>query len=233
MRCGCTPPWNYLDICYWVLITTVCKCHFDKGPSKRLQHPFDFVEWQCWKRLPFSFDIVETCWKDVESMLKEFKSLQTLLQHLSTFLLFSGMFGMLKRSWSHLPRSFNIVEQAHVQLRTRNRGHHGCKDGSKARQYCVWLIVRAYLSFEEITLFPPRTCFRVIPCSLKLSIRWKSAWIIRIISWVIFRCVFDPQFLDDVVKYPLLSRLVIHRLVFPPPSFFILIIPNFESYKNC
>ena len=50
-----------------------------KGPSKRpqhlLQHRFDFVEWQCWKRLPPPFDIVETCWKDVESMLKEFKSL--------------------------------------------------------------------------------------------------------------------------------------------------------------
>ena len=84
--------------------------------------------------------VVETCWKDVESMLKEFKSL-----------LFSKMFGMLKQGWSHLPRSFNIVEQAHAQLRRRNHGHHGCKDGSKARQFCVWLIVRATLSLGEIT----------------------------------------------------------------------------------
>ena len=41
---------------------------FAWGPSKQLQHllqhPFDFVEWQCWKRLPPSFNIVVTCWKD-------------------------------------------------------------------------------------------------------------------------------------------------------------------------
>ena len=108
--------------------------------------------------------VVETCWKDVESMLKEFKSV-----------LFAKMFGMLTRGWSHLPRSFNIVEKAHAQLRRRNHGHHGCKGGSKARQFCVWLIVRANLSLGEITLFPPRTCLRVISCSMKLSIRWKTA----------------------------------------------------------
>ena len=62
------------------------------------------------------------------------------------------------------PHALNIVEQAHAQLRRRNHGHHGRKDGSKARQFCVWLIVRAYLSFGEITLFPPRTSLRVISC---------------------------------------------------------------------
>ena len=65
-----------------------------------------------------------------------------------------------------LARSFNIVDQAHAQLRRRNHGHHGCKDGNKARQFCVWLIVRANLSFGEITLFPPKTCLRVISYSM-------------------------------------------------------------------
>ena len=99
-------------------------------------------------------------------MLKELKAFKLCFNIHSTFLLFSKMFGMLKRSLSHLPRSFNIVEQAHAQLRRRNRGHHGCKDGNKASQFFVWLIVRANLSFGEITLFPPRTCLRVISCSM-------------------------------------------------------------------
>ena len=111
---------------------------------------------------------LSTLLKRVERMLnrcwKSLKAFKLCFNIHSTFLLFSKMFGMLKRSWSHLPRSFNIVEQAHAQLRRRNQGHHGCKDGSKARQFCVWLVVRAYLSFGEITLFPPRTCLRVISC---------------------------------------------------------------------
>ena len=111
-----------------------------------------------------------TLFKRVERMLnrcwKSLKAFKLCFNILSTFLLFSGMFGMLKRSWSHLPRSFNTVEQAHAQLRRRNHGHHGCKDDSKAKQLCERLIVRANLSFGEITLFPLRTCFRVISCSM-------------------------------------------------------------------
>ena len=113
---------------------------------------------------------LSTLLKRVERMLnrcsKSLKAFKFCFNILSTFLLFSGMFGMLKRSWSHLPHSFNIDEQAHAQLRRRKHGHNGCKDGSKARQFCVWLIVRANLSFGEITFFPPRTCFRVISCSM-------------------------------------------------------------------
>ena len=49
------------------------------GPSKRLQHllqhPFDFVECQCWKPLPPLSTVLKRCWNDVESMLKEVKSL--------------------------------------------------------------------------------------------------------------------------------------------------------------
>ena len=32
-----------------------------------------------------------------------------------------------------------LVEQVHAQLRKRNYGHHGCKDGSNAKQFCAWL----------------------------------------------------------------------------------------------
>ena len=49
--------------------------------------------------------------------------------------------------------SFNIVEQAHAQLRRRNHGHHACKDGSKVRQFFVWPIVRANLSFRCSSVF--------------------------------------------------------------------------------
>ena len=103
--------------------------------------------------------MLNRCWKS----LKAFKLCFNIR---STFLLFSKMFGMLKWSWTHLPRSLNIVEQAHAPLRRRNHGHHGWKDGCKARQFCVWLIGRANLSFGEITLFPPRTCLQVISCSM-------------------------------------------------------------------
>ena len=128
-----------------------------------------------------------------------------------------------------MPRSFNIVEQAHAQLRRRNQGHHGCKDGSKARQFCVWLIVRACLSFGEITLFPPRTCLRVISClmySLKSGMTHSH-------HVFIFRRVFDRQFLYDVVEIaPFISCSdPLPCLSFP--TFFILMIKNFESYKNC
>ena len=102
----------------------------------------------------------------LKQSLKAFKLFQHRFNILSTFLLFSKMFGMLKRNWSHLPHSFNIVDQAHAQLRRRNHGHHRWKDGNKARQFCMWLVVRANLSFGEITLFPQRTCLRVISCSL-------------------------------------------------------------------
>ena len=75
--------------CTWKIMCVVIASTFigrylasmspSKGPSKGLQHllehPFDFIEWQCWKRLPPPFQHVETCWKDVEWMLKEFKSL--------------------------------------------------------------------------------------------------------------------------------------------------------------
>ena len=106
---------------------------------------------------------LSTLLKRVERMLnrcwKSLKAFKLCFNIHSTFLLFSKMFGMLKRSWNHLPRSFNIVDQAHAQLRRRNHGHHGWKDGNKARQFCEWLIVRANLSFGETTLFPPRTCY--------------------------------------------------------------------------
>ena len=98
---------------------------------------------------------LSTLLKRVERMLnrcrKSLRAFKLCLNIRSTFLLFSGMFGVLKLSWSHLPRSFNIVEQAHAQLRRRSHVHHGCKDGSKAKYFCVWLIVRANLSFGEIT----------------------------------------------------------------------------------
>ena len=84
--------------------------------------------------------MLNRCWKSLKAFKLSFNI------H-STFLLFFKMFGMLKRSWSHLPRSFNIVEQAYAQLRRRNHSHVGCKDASKARQFCVWLIVRAGLIF--------------------------------------------------------------------------------------
>ena len=130
-----------------------------KGPSKRLQHllqhPFDFVEWQCWKLLPPPFRHVETCWNVLKRswMLKEFKAFKLCFNIRSTFLLVSGMFGMLKRSWSRLPCSFNIVEQVHAQLRRRNHGHHGCKDGSNAKQFCAWLwYFWAMVSFDQLIL---------------------------------------------------------------------------------
>ena len=72
--------------------------------------------------------------------LKSLKAFKLCFNIRSTFLLFSGMFGMVKRSWSRLPCSFNIVEQAHAQLRKRNHGHHGCKDGSNAKQFCVAVV---------------------------------------------------------------------------------------------
>ena len=91
----------------------------------------------------------------------EFKAFKLCFNIHSTFLLFSKMFEMLKRSLSHLPRSFNIVDQAQAQsqVRRRNHGYHGWKDGNKARQFCVWLIVRANLSFGEITLTPTKDLF--------------------------------------------------------------------------
>ena len=87
----------------------------------------------CWNVLKRVEAKLNQCWKS----LKAFKLCFNIR---STFLLFSGMFGMLKRSWSRLPCSFNIVEQAHAQLRKRNHGHHGCKDGSNAKQFCVAVV---------------------------------------------------------------------------------------------
>ena len=130
-----------------------------------------------------------------------------------------------------MPRSFNIVDQTHAQLRRRNHGHNGWKDGNKARQFSVWLIVRANLSFGEITLFPPRTYLRVIlfdvaQYSLKVGMTHSD-------HVFIFRRVFDRQFLHDVVE---ISSFIPSSDPLPclsPPAFFILMIQNFESYKNC
>ena len=65
--------------------------------------------------------------KRVETMLnrcwKSLKAFQLCFNTHSRFLLYSGMFGMLKRSWSRLPLSFNIVERVHAQLRRRSHGH--------------------------------------------------------------------------------------------------------------
>ena len=65
--------------------------------------------------------------KRVETMLnrcwKSLKAFKLCFNIHSTFLLCSGMFGMLKRSWSRLPCSFNIVEQAHAHWRRRSHGH--------------------------------------------------------------------------------------------------------------
>ena len=117
-----------------------------------------------------------------------------------------------------MPRSFNIVEQAHAQLRRRNRGYDN---------FFVWLIVRANLSFGEITLFPPRTCLRVISCSMLENGMIHSH---HVFTW---RRVFDREIFHDVVE---IARFIPSSDPWPcfsPPAFFILMIQNFESYKNC
>ena len=71
--------------------------------------------------------------------------------------------------------------------------------GQEPVRLLVWLIiVRANLSFGEITLFPPRTCLRVIlfdvaQYSLKNGMTHSH-------HVFIFRRVFDRQFLHDVVE---------------------------------
>ena len=91
-----------------------------------------------------------TLLKRVERMLnrcrKSLKAFKICFNIHSTFLLFSKMFGMLKRSWSHLPRCFNIVEQAHAQLR-RNLGHHGWKQDNFV---CGLLSGLIFLSEEKL-----------------------------------------------------------------------------------
>ena len=87
--------------------------------------------------------MLNRCWKSLKAFKLSFNI------H-STFRLLSGMFGMLKRNWSHLPRSFNIVEQAHAQLRRGNHGHHGCKDDSKAKQSCTWLWYVQATAFKSV-----------------------------------------------------------------------------------
>ena len=109
------------------------------------------------------------------------------------------MFGMLKRSWSHLPRSFNIVEQAHAQLRRRSRGHHGCKDGNKARQFFVWLIVRANLSFGDFIptkdLFTSKILFDVAQHSLEDGMTHSHLHIAPCLrSRVLSRCCWNSPF---------------------------------------
>ena len=135
-----------------------------------------------------------------------------------------------------MPRSFNIVEQAYAQLRRRNHGHHGCKDASKARQYCVWLIVTANLCFFRRNnfiltkdLFTSNILFNVAQYSLKDGMTHSHGVFIVFI----FRRVFDRQFLQDVVEIaPFIpSSDSLPCLSFP--AFFILMIQNFESYKNC
>ena len=131
-----------------------------------------------------------------------------------------------------MPLSFNIVQQAHAQLRRRNHGHHGWKDGSKARQFCMWLIVRANLSFGKITLFPSRTLtssnilFDVPQYSLKNGMTHSH-------HVFIFRRVFDRQFLHDVVEIVPFIPSSDPLPCLSPPASFILMIQNFESYKNC
>ena len=129
-----------------------------------------------------------------------------------------------------MPRSFNIVDQDHAQLRRRNHGHHGWKDGNKARQFCVWPIVRANLFFGETTLFPPRSCLRVILCdvaqySLKIGMTHSH-------HVFIFRRVFDRQFVQDVVKISSFISSYDPLSCLSPPAFFILMIQNFQSYKK-
>ena len=82
---------------------------------------------------------LSTVLKGVETMLnrcwKSLKAFKLRFNIRSTFLLFSGMFGMLKRSWSRLPRSFNIVEQAHeVTMVTMD-----AKTEAKQNNFVYWL----------------------------------------------------------------------------------------------
>ena len=79
---------------------------------KALAIPFQ-PSWNVSKRVE---TMLNRCWKSL-------KAFQLCFNIHSTFLFYSGIFGMLKRSWSRLPCSFNIVEQAHAQLRRRNHGH--------------------------------------------------------------------------------------------------------------
>ena len=172
---------------------------------------------------------LSTLLKRVERMLnrcsKSLKAFKLSFNMLSTFLLFSGMFGMLKRSWRHLPRSFNIVDQVHAQLRRRNHGHHGWKDGNKARQFCVWLIVRNnFISTKS--LFTSNILFDVAQYSLKITMTHSH-------HIFIFRRVFDRQLFHDVVEIAPFIPSPDPLPCLSPPAFFIFIIQNFESYKNC
>ena len=134
-----------------------------------------------------------------------------------------------------MPRSFNTVEQAYAQLRRHNHGHHGCKDGSKARQFCLWLIVRANLSLGEITLFPPRTCytsnilFDVAQYLLKNGMTHSH----HVFIVFIFRRVFDRQFLHDVVEIsPFIPSSDPLPCLSPSEFFLSSSFKTVESYKN-
>ena len=83
--------------------------------------------------------------------------------------------------------------------------------GQEPIRLLVWLIVRANLSFGEITddLFTSNILFDVAEYSLKNGITHSH-------HVFIFRRVFDRQFLRDVVS----SLLLIHCLVFALPRLF-------------
>ena len=60
------------------LLSYGCNWEDSKGPSKWLQHPFHFVEWQCWKRFLPPFP---PRWIDVERVEKPLKFASTSVQH--------------------------------------------------------------------------------------------------------------------------------------------------------
>ena len=154
---------NIMDACWWHNESTethVCKLSMDLEKVKLQNNIGSWLVCICWvmdaigktlKALANRFNIllillndnVESVCRPLSTTLnrcwKSWKAFKLCFNIRSTFLLFSGMFRMLKRSWSHLLCFFNIVEETYAQWRGCNHGHHGCKDGNKARQFCVWL----------------------------------------------------------------------------------------------
>ena len=151
-----------------------------KAPRKRLQHslqlPFDFVELECWKRLPPLFNRFETCWK----VLKRSRIDESELKPFAPF-------------FQHCFSSGQISDGQSQSFFRRNH----------------------FVTTKD--LFSSYIFFDIAQDTLKIGITDSH-------NFFVFRCIFDRQFLYNVVE-----------IIIPFPPFFwstALFFPFLDFYLH-